>query len=66
MNDMFDNLKELKQKLKMEDTPKESTKKTKIPKIANAKSTATISVSDMTAKKEEKLKAEFKEFFGEI
>ncbi|MDR2081659.1 MAG: hypothetical protein LBP54_07240 [Campylobacteraceae bacterium] len=54
MNDMFDNLKELKQKLKLQEVPKQNAKKTSQDK-------ALPKADD----KESRLRAEFKEFMKE-
>jgi hypothetical protein len=54
MNDMFDNLKELKQKLKSQEAPKQTNK--------SQKDTAVSNKSD----KESRLKAELKEFMKEV
>ncbi|MDR2099814.1 MAG: hypothetical protein LBP40_03155 [Campylobacteraceae bacterium] len=54
MNDMFDNLKELKQKLKLQDAPKQNAKKLHQDK-------AVLNADD----KENRLIAEFKEFIKE-
>jgi hypothetical protein len=56
MNDMFDDLKELKQKLKLQEDPKrESVKK-------NQQHRTVLNAGD----KESRLKAEFKEFMKEV
>ncbi|MDR2342209.1 MAG: hypothetical protein LBD84_04145 [Campylobacteraceae bacterium] len=58
MNDMFNDLKELKQKLKLESNSKQNIKKSQ----NDTKNTTTLNTND----KEERLKAEFKELIKKV
>jgi hypothetical protein len=65
MNDMFDNLKELKQHLKLESSKTTNKSMSAKTSIINTKSAVVANANETTADKEKRLQKEFKEFMKE-